>query len=197
MKIKAIVFIMALLGFSSVYANDVYIEQVGDSSTINITQQGSGNKIGDLTNPAFIGGGSNTVSIDQIGMNNILAMIVNGASTTTTLSVTGNANEQTINCGTALSAGCAGSVIQQTIQGDTNILTANLGTGANHTSKMNIVGDSNQVTHTSTSTGTTSADITVSGNTNNISVTQSGMTTQSVQVNSTGNTNSITINQHN
>jgi hypothetical protein len=197
MKIKAIVYIMAVLGFSSVYANDVYVEQVGDSSTINITQQGTGNKIGDLTNPAFIGGGSNTVTIDQIGSNNILAMVVNGASTSVSLSVLGGANEQTITCGTAISPSCSGSSIQQSIQGDNNILTANLGTGANHTSVMNIVGDSNQVTHASTSVGTTSANISVAGNLNNIGVTQSGMTTQSVTVNATGNSNAISINQSN
>lgn len=197
MKIKAIVYIMAVLGFSSVYANDVYIEQVGDSSTINITQQGTGNTIGDSTNPAFIGGGSNTVTIDQIGSNNSLAMVVNGASASVALSVTGSGNEQYINCGTTTGATCSGSSIQQNIQGDTNILTANLGSGANHTSIMNVVGDSNQITHTSTSTGTTSANISVSGNTNTIGVTQSGMTNQSVTVNATGNLNTISINQHN
>ena len=94
MKIKATVLVMAVLGFSSVYANDVYIEQVGDSSTINITQQGLGNTIGDSTNPAFIGGGSNTVLIDQIGSNNIMQFTVNGASTNLKLQATGGANEQ-------------------------------------------------------------------------------------------------------
>lgn len=197
MKIKATVLVMAVLGFSSVYANDVYIEQVGDSSTINITQQGTGNTIGDSTNPAFIGGGSNVVTIDQIGSSNILSMVVNGASTSVTLSTTGSGNEQSINCGSILASGCSGSSITQTIQGDSNITTVNLGTGANHTSAMTITGDSNQVTHTSTATGTTSANIAVTGNTNTIGVTQSGMTTQSVTVNSTGNLNTISINQSN
>lgn len=197
MKIKAAVFVMAVLGFSSVYANDVYIEQVGDSSTINITQQGTGNKIGDLTNPAFIGGGSNLVAIDQIGSNNVLAMLVHGVSTNLTLSTTGNANQQAITCGGAMSPTCSGSVINQSISGDNNILTANLGTGANHNSIMNVVGDANNITHISTSTGAISANISVSGNTNNIGVTQSGMTAQSVTVQATGNLNSININQHN
>ena len=61
--------VMLSLGVS---ANEIYIEQVGDSSTISVTQDGTGNKVGDTGtgNEAFIGGGSNTVTIDQIGSNN-------------------------------------------------------------------------------------------------------------------------------
>ena len=66
-KLKAI-FIMGVLGVSSLsYANDIYVEQVGSSSTITITQQGTGNTVGNSTDSIYIGSGSNTVSIDQIG----------------------------------------------------------------------------------------------------------------------------------
>jgi len=176
-------------------ANEVYIEQVGDSSTIAITQDGSSNRIGTALAPTFIGSGSNTVTIDQIGSGNELDMIVNGAATDVTLSVTGNNNVQTINCGSAASASCGGSTITQTIAGDNNTVTASL--GANHTSTMTITGSSNTVSHNSTNTGVTSADITVSGDTNTIGVTQSGTTAKSVTVNSTGNNNNISITQSN
>lgn len=184
--------------FSTVaIANEIYIEQVGDSSTITVTQEGTGNKIGDSLSPIYIGSGSNTVSIEQIGANNELAMVVNGASTNVTSSVTGSGNSQEIQCGTTTSSGCSGSTITQTITGDDNIVKQLLGTGANHTSNITVAGDTNTVTHTSTASGTTSADITVTGNLNTIGVTQSGMTTQSVSVNSTGNSSNITINQSN
>jgi hypothetical protein len=174
-------------------ANEVYVEQVGDSSTVNITQQGSDNRVGTALSPAFIGSGSNTVNIDQIGSTNTLDMTVNGAGTDVTVSTTGSNNVQEITCGTTQSAGCSGSSITQTIVGDSNTITQDLGSGANHTSTIAVTGDTNSVTHTSTATGTTSADIAVAGNTNTVSVNQSGMLNHSVTVNSSGNLNNISI----
>lgn len=197
MKLKAIAFIMAVLAVNLVYANDVYVEQSGSSSTIAITQQGTGNNVGDNVDSIYIGSGSNTVTIDQIGDNNALAMVVNGSSADVVVSTTGSGNTQTINCGTASSAGCSASTITQTVNGDDNIITQNLGAGANHTSNITVTGDTNTITHTSTATGTTTMNATISGNLNTVGVTQSGMTTQNVSINSTGNSNTITVNQSN
>ena len=182
-------------------ANDIYIEQIGDSSTINITQDGTGNTIGDLAIPAFIGGGSNTVAIEQVGIGNTLSMMVNGASAMTTVTTLGNNNMQSITCGSSGSASCGGSVIKQIVTGDNNTVTQNLGDGGNHTSEITILGDSNTVTHTSTSSGASNVNIAVTGGTtaqpNVISVNQSGSTAQSVTVNSVGNGNNIAIIQSN
>jgi hypothetical protein len=186
--------IMIMLGLTAtVYANEIYIEQVGSSSTVTITQEGADNRIGTSLNPAYIGSGSNTVIIDQIGSTNTLDMVVNGTATDVTVSTTGSNNTQEIVCGTVGSAGCSGSVITQTISGDSNDVKQLLGSGANHTSNITVTGDLNTITHISTATGTTSADITVSGNTNTVGVTQSGMLNQSVVVNSTGDLNTISI----
>jgi hypothetical protein len=193
-KLSAILATTVMLSLGA-QANEVYIEQVGSSSTINITQQGTDNRIGDAATPTYIGSGSNAVTIDQIGSTNVLDMVVNGAGTDVTISTTGDNNTQTVNCGTTTSAGCSGSIIWQTIVGDSNTVTQNLGAGANHESKISITGDTNTVTHTSTASGTTSADITVSGNTNTVAVTQSGMLNKSVTVNSTGDSNNINITQ--
>lgn len=196
-KLKASALVMALLAVSSVYANEVYVEQIGDSSTINITQQGSGNKVGDSVDPVFIGGGSNTVTIDQIGNSNVLAMVVNGAAASVTLNTVGSGNQQTINCGTTTSAGCSSSVITQTITGDDNVITQNLGNGANHTSNITVTGSTNTITHTSTNSGASTVNVTATGDLNNIGVTQSGLTAKTVTINSTGNSNTIAINQSN
>lgn len=197
MKSKVIAFIMAMLGICNVYANDVYVEQVGSSSTVTITQEGTGNEVGNSTTDVYIGSGSNVVNISQVGDNNSLAMVVNGSSADVTVNTTGSSNEQIINCGTTTSAGCSGSTITQTVTGDSNIITQNLGDGANHTSNITVTGDTNTVTHTSTATGTTTMNATISGNLNTVGVTQSGMTTQNVTINSTGNSNTITVNQSN
>jgi hypothetical protein len=193
-KLFAILMTAAMWSLGA-YANEVYIEQVGSSSTINITQQGTDNRIGEMAAPAYIGSGSNTVTIDQIGSTNVLDMVVNGAGTDVIVTTTGDNNVQTINCGTTQSAGCSGSYIKQQITGDSNTVTQDLGSGATHTSEITVSGDSNTVTHTSTATGTTSANITVSGNTNTVGVTQSGMLNKSVTVTSTGNSNNINITQ--
>jgi hypothetical protein len=193
-KLSAILATTAMLSLGA-YANEVYVEQVGSGSTINITQQGTDNRIGDATVPAFIGSGSNTVTIDQIGATNTLDMVVNGAGTDVVVTTTGDTNVQTINCGTTTSAGCSGSYIKQQVTGDSNTVTQDLGSGANHTSEINVTGDSNTVTHTSTATGVTLANITVSGNTNTVGVTQSGMLNKSVTVTSTGDSNTVNITQ--
>jgi hypothetical protein len=190
---KKAILIVAMIVSGAVWANEVYIEQIGNNSTVTITQEGADNRIGTSQNSAYIGSGSNTVIIDQIGSTNTLDMVVNGAGTDVTVSTTGSNNVQEINCGTTSSAGCSGSAITQTIAGDTNTVTQNLGDGANHTSNITITGDTNSVTHTSTATGITSADITVSGNTNTVGVTQSGMLNHSVVVNSIGDLNTISI----
>jgi hypothetical protein len=192
-KLLAIVVVLGLVASTS--ANEVYIEQVGSGSTVTVTQDGTDNTVGTSLSPAYIGSGSNTVTIDQIGSNNSLDMVVNGSGTDVTVSTTGSNNIQEINCGTTSSAGCSGSTITQTINGDSNDVKQNLGAGANHTSNITVTGDTNIVTHTSTATGTTSADITVSGDTNTVSVTQSGMLNKSVSVTSTGNSNTISITQ--
>jgi hypothetical protein len=197
MKLKAIALVMAILGFNYAVANDVYVEQVGSSSTVTITQEGTGNQIGNSTDSIYIGSGSNVVTIDQIGDSNILEMVVNGASTDVTVNTVGSGNQQTINCGTTSSAGCSGSTITQTVDGDDNTIAQNLGAGANHTSNITVTGSDNAITHTSTATGTTSMNATITGSTNTVGVTQSGMTTQNVTINSTGNSNTITVNQSN
>jgi hypothetical protein len=197
MKLKAIAFIMAMLGVNLVYANDVYVEQSGSSSTISITQQGIGNEAGNSIDSLYIGSGSNTITIDQIGSSNILAMVVNGSATDVVVNTTGSGNIQTIDCGTTASAACSSSTITQTVTGDDNIITQNLGSGANHISNINVTGDYNNITHTSTASGTTSMNATISGNSNTVGVTQSGMTTQNVTLNSAGNSNTITVNQSN
>jgi len=195
MKLKAIALVMAILGFNYAVANDVYVEQVGSSSTVTITQEGTGNQIGNSTDSIYIGSGSNVVTIDQIGDSNILEMVVNGASTDVTVNTVGSGNQQTINCGTTSSAGCSGSTITQTVDGDDNTIAQNLSAGANHTSNITVTGSDNAITHTSTATGTTSMNATITGDLNTVGVTQSGMTTQNVTINSTGNSNIITVNQ--
>ena len=190
--------LLATLCASSVaFGNEIYMEQVGDNSTVTITQDGASNSIGTQLAPAFIGGGSNVLTIDQIGSGNELYLGVNGAATTVTALITGSNNSSMITCGSPTSASCSGSDIQQTITGDGNTVTQNLGGGANHTSILTVTGDTNTVIHTSTNTGAVNVNYTVAGDTNNVSITTSGTTAKTVNATTTGNGNTVTIVQTN
>ena len=182
---------------AAAWSNEIYMEQVGSSSTITITQDGASNSIGTALTPSYIGGGSNTVTIDQFGASNELQFTVNGASADLTISVTGNNNVSSVTCGTAMASSCSGSAITQTIVGDGNTVTQTLGAGANHTSTLTVTGDTNTVTHTSTNTGAVNLSYTVTGDTNTISLTTAGTTAKTLNASTTGNNNTVTIVQTN
>jgi hypothetical protein len=199
-SLKGTIFALSMMAvFHAQAANEIYIEQVGDNATVTLKQAGNNNTIGDAIAPAFIGGGQNTVYIEQSGSSNQLAMLVNGAGTNVTSIVTGDSNQQTITCGTSISASCSGSAITHTITGDSNDVKSILGTnGGAHTSNITVLGDYNHVTHSSSGSGANSATINVSGNgtgatPNAITVSQSGMNTHSATVNASGNNLNISI----
>jgi hypothetical protein len=193
---KIITIILAsLFSLTALASNEVYIEQVGDGSTITITQDGSDNKVGTSLSPFYIGGDSTTVIIDQVGSTNLLTGVINGTATDVTVTTIGSNNTQEMNCGSTIVSSCNGSWISQIITGDNNIITQNLGAGSNHTSGIIVTGDTNTITHTSTNTGAVEVNINVNGSTNNIGVTQSGMLAKTVTVNTTGNNNTVSITQ--
>jgi GGDEF domain-containing protein len=199
-SLKGTIFALGMMALSHVQAaNEIYIEQVGDDATVTLKQAGSNNTIGDALAPAFIGGGQNVVFIEQSGSSNQLAMLVNGAGTNVTSVVTGDSNQQTITCGTSISASCSGSAITHTITGDNNDVKSLLGAnGGAHTSNITVLGDYNHVTHNSSGSGANSATINVTGSgssgiPNAISVSQSGINTHSATVNASGNNLNISI----
>ena len=199
MKRTILIVAMMMASLGAWAANEVYIEQVGDGSTITITQDGTNNTIGTALDPAYIGGGSNTVTIDQIGASNQLTMVVNGASTDVTVTTNGSNNVQEITCGTTASASCGGSYIKQEVTGDNNTVTQTLNTGTRN-SEIIITGDYNTVTHTATGTGAHNANITVTGSgtalvNNQVAVTQSGSNAQTAVVNASGAGINISITQ--
>ena len=67
-------FVMLLGAPLSSYAqsttNSIYIDQVGDASTITITQKGQNNKIGTEQNRFQIGGDAQTMTVTQQGNGN-------------------------------------------------------------------------------------------------------------------------------
>ena len=64
--------ILAVLAVSSTaFANDIYIEQVGDTLDLDIVQDGTDNEFGDSTTDATLTGDDMTFSITQTGSTNL------------------------------------------------------------------------------------------------------------------------------
>ncbi len=205
-KVLATLIVAAMPGLG--FANDVYVEQIGDNSTVSITQTGAGNLVngnvggsGNNDDAAIIKGDLNSVTISQIGASNTLSMIINnetnGTGATVVVSADGSNNNQTIGCGTALSSSCNASVIRSEITGNNNNTVQTLSGGVVQ-SKISINGNYNNVTHTASGVGLHSGEITVSGNGTSsvasaVTLTQSGVTNKNAVITSNGSSNSISV----
>jgi hypothetical protein len=146
-------------------AADVYIEQAGSSSTIDITQTGDGNRVGSVTEATTINGSNSDIDVTQ----------------------TGSSNELDLKTGTSAS----GSDIELTFTGGSNVMDINLGSVSDTIINTDVTGDSNDISICGTMTaGTTttaascSADMSVSdigidlditGDSNKIGVARSGV----------------------
>ena len=206
-KILAILMASGMLS-SGAFANDVYVEQIGDNAIVSITQTGAGNMVngnvgglGNSDDPALILGDLNNVTISQIGVGNIASLIINnpGTGSTVLVSADGSSNTQTIGCGTALSASCNASTISSQITGNSNNTVQTL-TGGVVTSTIAINGNYNNVTHTASGAGLHSGEITVSGNgtssvANAVTLTQSGALTKNAVITSNGSNNNVIVTQ--
>jgi hypothetical protein len=199
---------MAGMLSSGAWANDVYVEQIGDNSTVSITQTGAGNLVngnvdgtGNTDDAALIRGDLNDVTINQIGASNTINMIINneynGIGSTVVISADGSNNNQTIGCGTALSSDCNASTIRSEIIGNNNNAVQTLSGGVVQ-SKIAITGDYNDVTHTASGVGQHSGAITVSGSgvsgaANAVTLTQSGAMTKNAVITSNGSNNNVIV----
>jgi hypothetical protein len=206
-KLLAILVVSGMVS-TGAWANDVYVEQIGDNAIVSITQTGAGNMVngnvgglGNVDDPALILGDLNDVTISQIGAGNIASLIINnpGTGSTVVVSADGSSNTQSIGCGTALSASCNASIIRSEITGNSNNTVQTLSGGAVQ-SKISINGNWNNVTHTASEAGLHSGEIIVSGSgvsgaANAVTLTQSGAMTKNAVITSNGSNNNVIVTQ--
>jgi Curlin associated repeat len=184
-----------MVQYANAASNIVIVDQIGSSSTINLTQTGQGNSIGDSTNHAVLNGNSNVITIDQIGNNNTAAVSVDGDNNTLSHSFTGNYNDLSLLCVT-----CSSITMTDTIYGTSNIISRNFDTSAS-TSTINIQSDNNSVTINNDTTAIAGAQSTVDisgGNGNTVQIRQTGAAgTNGHDANLTivGATNTVNIDQ--
>ena len=184
-KNKIVPCLVAIFISTTAFAADdlIYIDQVGSSSDITVTQTGVGNTVGGTSgaagtgNRASITGTDQTVTITQTGDSNVLKLKTQDVTTTTgstTYIAVGDSNTSIID---TVSTG-AGNTISQTIYGDSN------------TTNLNIRGNSGANT-VSTIVGTNSVD----SNSNTVNQTIYGtLNTQTLSITG-GNSNTVTVMQ--
>lgn len=199
--------VMLFLGLTNLHAadNKVYIDQIGDRSTIIITQDGSSNTVKGVgiaqDQNAKIYGDDTAVTITQTGVNNFLTLGVNGAALGSTnvigYSVTGNNGTGLINCNDNETGKCNRNNISITqtgnnstssvlLSGENNALTGSSSGGANNSINFNVTGDGLTPTIAISGGG---------GNTGNITLAPSAGINATASMTITGATNNVSISQ--
>jgi hypothetical protein len=200
MKKSLVFFIMSLMTSSLAYAqsttNSIFIDQVGNGSTITITQKGQNNRIGSEQNRVVIEGNNQNITSTQEGNGNLIqGSITQADNLDITSTVTGDNNTVTYDMGDAASV--SGSTKTLAVTGDSNNLTFNQGTAASATGatqNITFTGDTNTYTSTINADDVVN-DMTVAGDGNAITMVQDGTAGKNVEMVLTGSTNTVTVNQ--
>jgi len=200
MKFKSMMFIMAMLSSSLAFAqsttNSIFIEQVGDNSTITIVQKGQNNRIGSEQNRLMLDGNGQIINTTQEGNNNLIqGSIVQADNVSTDTTVTGDSNTITYDRGDAASVAASSETV--VVTGSTNNLTFNQGTAASATGATQtiaITGDTNTLTSTINADDVVNTK-TIAGDGNTITTVQNGTAGKNIELLLTGNTNTVTVNQ--
>jgi len=168
--------------------NGVYIEQIGDSNTLTIVQDGDDNLIagnGSLAKAEIVGDNNNT-TLKQKGENNVILF-----------GITGNSNTTTVDQG--VTTGADDNRVEFDINGDSNILSItqnhNNTVGNNgHYIAVDIDGDINNVNTSQLNDSDKKAFISVQGDDNDIDVNQWGSGSHYTEI-AVGNDQTVDITQ--
>ena len=119
-NIIGLALLVSLLGATAAKSSDVYIDQAGSTTTIDITQTGAGNTVGNSTTASTIIGSNSDIDVTQTGASN------------------------TADIETA--TGASDTKIDYTATGDSNVLDVDISTATDTTVTATITGDSNELT---------------------------------------------------
>lgn len=187
--------------------NRVFIDQSGNNPTVNITQIGSGNKVGSLpTSPIYLRGTDQKIVIIQSGAgissgnNNVVDLqAVNSASGSgvgaqITIRQLGNNNAVDAICGNS-TVGCNNANVNWVYTGNSNSIYFRA-TGANLVNQANVSGNSNSFNELMTNDNHTQITNVV-GNFNafNISQTSTGGSGSSAVINQYGDGSTYNVSQ--
>jgi hypothetical protein len=205
--------LVSLLGTTAAWASDVYIDQAGSTSTIDITQTGDGNTVGSAGTASTITGDNSDVDITQTGATNIadVSSSVGTSGTILDYTATGSSNILAVE-----NDGAADTKLTATITGDSNELTlcgtlgTDAATGSSATcatgvqadtteSTVAITGSSNKVAiaaGAANAVNNITLGANVSSSFNSVNLKQSGSDTPNVTLNMDGDSNAVNIIQN-
>ena len=132
-------------------ANDIYINQIGDSLDLDITQDGQDNQIGDSVADMTLEGDAMTFSITQTGSYNDIEATIKGDTYTGTWSFTGDTNTVDLLCSSASAANCESVTLNIATTGDDNDYTFRIGETSDAQSStiaFTVTGDDNIINST-------------------------------------------------
>jgi hypothetical protein len=159
---------------NAVMQNAIYIEQVSDNNTVNISQAGRHNQIGANTNRAVLNGSNNQLTIKQGTEYDTLGKNLSE------FNIQGNLNQVRIYQG-------------NDVAGNPNVTDSN-----NHMNLLGIIGNSNNVTTQQTNTGGQGGhymDTTINGNSNNLTLKQLNNGDKIMFTNAQGSNNTVNATQ--
>jgi hypothetical protein len=199
---KLIKTLLCLVAFTSLSSqaqqattNSIYLDQVGDTSTIILTQKGAGNEIGTVTSPFTLNGSSQVLSFIQEGNNNSLQGHILSSSVTSNILNTGNSNLIKLDMGASSSV--SGTSMNLNLLGTSNQFELDQGTLSASTSatlNYNITGDWNTFKN-QIETNNVVNTFNLTGDHNNIGVLQNGYDAKNIDFTLVGSSNSFNIQQ--
>ena len=179
---RALILIATLVTFAvPSFANEIYIDQIGDTLDLDITQDGQNNEFGDSTTDIDLDGDTMTFDITQTGDTNIINAVIQGDTYTGTWVFTGSGNQVDLKCDSSAAGNCQTVTLDITTTGDDNLFELNIGENndaSSSTIEWTITGDGNvlmadvdgasanvnvTVDNSATGSGTTVTDV-ASGN---------------------------------
>jgi hypothetical protein len=186
------------LAYGQSTTNSIYIDQIGDGSTLTLTQEGQGNQVGNRSTqaPVNLQGDGQNVEITMTGNQNTLnGDIKQSDGSSTVVTVTGDSNQFVFDVGNAAAAGSSTSTI--TVSGSSNELNLTQGASSsatNLTQTLTFTGDLNKYTSIIEANDVTNT-VTVAGDSNEFNILQNGHAQKNIDMTVTGSTNNITITQ--
>ena len=210
--------VLLIFSVAPALANDIYIEQVGDTLDLDITQDGTNNVIGSSTTDVNLDGDSMTFAITQTGSLNTIVADIQGDTYTGTWAFTGDSNTVDLSCDSTSGTNCENITLNITATGDSNAFTFDIGDTADadgSTIGFTITGDGNVINsnvdgvsalvavtvNNSSSTasgGATSGLLSASGAGNVVDINISGdgdSAGHTVKIDATGGASSYTVTQ--
>jgi len=148
MKKIAIIMAMVFAWNSIAYANEIYIQQVGDGLDLDIVQDGEDNQIGNSTTGAILEGADMTFSITQTGNQNTIAATIKGATYTGLWDIFGDSNAIDLLCSSTSTGNCDTVTLDIDIDGSDTTFDFDIGETADATASdisFTIDGDGNVV----------------------------------------------------